>query len=296
LQRILASHAAVATTSEPWLLLPLLYAPYNRKVYAEYGHSEYVKAFQDFCARLPSGRSDYLKAVKLYAEHLYGCVAGESATYFVDKTPRYNLIVREIIETFPQAKFIFLWRNPLGVAASMMETWSAGKWNLYQFRSDLYKGLANLVDAFNSRDEIALGVRYEDIVREPELAVRKILAYLDLPFDSQLAREFNGVKLEGRMGDPTGVEAYSAISMEPLDKWTDTIRNPMRKAWALRYIKWIGERRLSDMGYSMSEIVRELRHTPTSMRHLGSDLIRMSFGPGREIIKPLWLSVCGPRR
>lgn len=37
-QRMLAAHPAVATVTEPWILLPFLYARKEEGVYAEYRH------------------------------------------------------------------------------------------------------------------------------------------------------------------------------------------------------------------------------------------------------------------
>ena len=48
-QRIIASHAEIATTAEPWLLLPCLYALRHGGVYAEYSQATAVKAIRDFC-------------------------------------------------------------------------------------------------------------------------------------------------------------------------------------------------------------------------------------------------------
>jgi hypothetical protein len=63
-QRILASHTEVATTSEPWLLLPYLYTLRDHGVYAEYSHSTMVTAIRELCSSFPSGEKDYLDEVR----------------------------------------------------------------------------------------------------------------------------------------------------------------------------------------------------------------------------------------
>ena len=42
---------------------------------------------------------------------------------FVDKTPRYYLIIDFIASLFPEAKIIFLTRNPFDIAVSYRNTW-----------------------------------------------------------------------------------------------------------------------------------------------------------------------------
>lgn len=295
LQRILGAHPAISTMSEPWLLLPLLSAPRNYAMYAEYDHREYVKAMEDFCARLPGGRDDYRRAVRTFALQLYGRACSGSAVYFLDKTPRYHLIAKEILEVFPEGKFIFLWRNPLAVSASMMQTWSGGRWNLYRFKLDLYQGLANLVDVYRDDSGKSCSIRYEDLIAEPETQIRKLLAYLDLPYDPAMVGSFNDVGLEGRMGDPTGVRSYDSVTRAPLEKWLGIMNNPLRRSWARRYLAWIGEARLATMGYSMSEIMRALDGAPRSLRFLGSDLVLMSVGPVRQALQPLLPMAGRPR-
>ena len=52
-QRVLASHAEIATVSEPWLLLPLLYSIREHGIRAEYWHQTAAQAIADFIEELP---------------------------------------------------------------------------------------------------------------------------------------------------------------------------------------------------------------------------------------------------
>jgi len=287
LQRILAAHSAIATASEPWLLLPLLDSQFGSHSPVDFGRDQYVQARKDFCALLPDGQQDYREAVRRFVLYLYSRASGPSSRYFIDKTPRYHRIASEIADTFPDGKFIFLWRHPLAIAASMMETWSAGKWNLYRFEQDLNCGLANLVSLYRRREGSVLAVRYEDLLANPEVEVLRILRYLDLPFERQMVEKFGTVALRGQLGDPTGVKAYSSISTEPMDKWYTMMGNPLRRAWARRYIESLEESDLAAMGYSRGEMLREISGMPASTRHFASDLVRMSIGRLWPVLGPL---------
>ena len=57
-QRILAAHGGIATTSEPWILLPYLYTLRDNGIYAEYNHRSLISAIEDFYEMLPGGRED----------------------------------------------------------------------------------------------------------------------------------------------------------------------------------------------------------------------------------------------
>ena len=56
---------------------------------------------------------------------------GPDTRCFVDKSPPYHLIAQQIISTFPDARFVFLWRNPLSVLASIVDTLADGRWDTY---------------------------------------------------------------------------------------------------------------------------------------------------------------------
>ena len=88
--------------------------------------------------------------------------------YFLDKTPRYALAVGELFRAFPDARFVFLWRHPLAMVASILETWGLGRWNLHYFKADVFDGVARLVAASRAHGERCVALRYEDLVREPE--------------------------------------------------------------------------------------------------------------------------------
>jgi hypothetical protein len=276
-QRLLASHDAVATSSEPWLLLPYLYTLREQGCYSEYGHYLMVSGVKDFCAELPGGEADYREVIARLALDLYTKAGGGDATHFVDKTPRYHLIVDDIMALFPEGRFIFLWRNPLAVIASIVETFGKGRWILYVLKVDLFDGVHRLVEACRRYDERAVNVRYEALVTDPEAEAGRLFAYLGLDFDAELLQRVGQFRLKGRLGDSAG-QSYRDISREPLEKWKQVLANPLRKWWCRRYLRWIGKERLAVMGYDLDELLGELAAVPASGRHLLSDLLHLFFG------------------
>lgn len=287
-QRVLAAHPLVSSAAEPWILLPLVYATRQSGVYSEYGHRLSATALEDYAAGLPGGRPAFDRELRRLALQLYGMRSAPGARFFVDKTPRYHLILDEIFGLFPDAKFIFLWRNPLAVVASMMETWAGGRWNLHEYEVDLYRGVENLVSAYTSRRAQACSVRFEDLVTAPASGWARVFSHLGIEFDTALLDEFAGVPLAGRMGDPTGRLAYRGLSAEPIDKWKATLGNPLRKAWCRRYLRWIGAERLAVMGYDLAELLDALDAAPASGRFLLSDVPNMAWAAAARWIEP-WI-------
>ncbi len=270
-QRILAKHPEISTVTEPCILLPYIYSLKDRGVYAEYGHKITAWGVQDFCAALPNGQKDYLAEVRSLVERLYAKAADGHARYFVDKTPNYSFIANEIIQLFPDAKFIFLWRNPLAIVSSLITMWHGGRWSLYRYDAHLYEGLSRLVEAYEKHADHVHVLHYEKMLANPMTEWQRLFDYLDLPFEPGLIARYNEVRLEGRLGDHVG-QKYASLNQEPLEKWKNILANPMRKAWCFRYLRWIGPERLALMGYNMDDMVGELQNIGPSIRFAGSDL------------------------
>jgi hypothetical protein len=283
-QRIVAAHEGVATVSEPWLLLPHAYTFRRSGVDAEYPHAVMVDAIEDFCIELPGGADEYRRELHDYVLRLYEKAAGHGARYFLDKSP-YSLVVDEVMRLFPEGKFIFLWRNPLSIVASIMSTWEHVKWQPTLFSGELFVGLPRLVAAYQNHGERAHSVRFEDLVGGSERQWHRLMSYLGLEFDCDALERFSQVKLNGRMGDPTGAKAYTTLSTEPVQKWRGALANPLRREWCRRYLRFLGNERLALMGYDGAQILSELNSERACMNCLIPDLGRLIKDVAKEPIR-----------
>jgi hypothetical protein len=267
LQRILGTHSEISTAPEPWILLPLFHSVRSKGVYADYGHNSSVKAISDFIDQFPEGMNDYFASLRLFVLDLYE-KAAKGTPYFLDKTPRYTLISDEIIRIFPDAKFVFLFRNPLSVLASIITTWRS----THIFRIDLYAGLDGLIKGSKLAHEKACHVRYEDLIVNPDTVLQDLCASftsVDIPL--------------GRFGNPVSrdskAQKYSKITSEPLDKWKNVLcKNPLRKRLAQLYLDYVGEERLIYMGYDPKLISNQLGNLSTGYREIGSDGMNIMRG------------------
>jgi hypothetical protein len=272
-QRVIAAHDGVATTSEPWLLLPHVYSFKSRGILAEYPHPTLVEAIEDFAAELPGGEAEYRQELHDYVLRLYRRAAGPEAHWFLDKSP-YSGIVEEVIELFPEGRFVFLWRNPLAVAASNMDTWGE-PWKPTLFRQQLYVGLPRLIAAYRRHADRAHAVRFEDLTGGDEAAWQGLIEYLGIDFDPGALERFATVRLNGRMGDPTGVQRYAQLSTAPAAKWLGAFANPLRRAWCRRYLAYLGSERLATMGYDGRQLLAELERAPADNSELAADTGRL---------------------
>ena len=279
LQRLLCLHDEIDTRAEPWLALPLFFALKDSGVNSIYGHRVLSNAVNGFVDSLPDVRNDYYKCANRFLNDLYGCCSSESTLYFIDKTPRYHLVVDDILLAFPDAKIIFLWRNPLSIASSMIKTWGKNKWNLYMFYVDLYSGINSLANA-SSHHKNKIDVKYEDLIRSPETEMKRIMKYLGLEYDAGLVdklKDARTIDAPGR-GDPTGQYKYKGVSTKSAESWKTVMSHAYRKVWAKKYLNWIGSERLEVMGYDLNVLQAELQECPTHYRYLLSDIARSVYG------------------
>lgn len=286
LQRMLAAHSRISTSPEPWILLPHLYSTRGSGVFTEYGHHTAVSAIDDFCRRLPWGHQAYRREIREMALRLYTRAGGPEARYFLDKTPRYSLVADEVFDLFPDAAFVVLWRNPLAVLASILDSWLHGRWEPYLHKVDLFEGLERLLDACERNRARVVSLRYEDLVTDPAVQTARLLDHLDLAWEPDVVHGVPPNVVRGAMGDQTGVREYRQVSRESLTKWPVMLTSPVRKAWCRRWLRWIGPRRLALMGYDLEELVRAVDETPLRLRSLGPDLALTAKGTLWSVAEP----------
>lgn len=135
---------------------------------------------------------------------------------FLEKTPKNALRLPFLRELFPDARFVFLWRDPRENIASIIEAWRSGRWKTYNGLAG-FDGPWSLLlppgwQAMNGQplERIAafqwettnrillddLGalprdrwhcLRYDELLGDPRAAVARIAAFADLELDAALA-------------------------------------------------------------------------------------------------------------
>ena len=272
LQRLLATHPQIQTIGEPWLAIPFVYALREKGVSSEYIHVSMAQGFGEFVSKLPAGRDDYFREVRATLERLQQKISTPGKSYFLDKTPRYHLILDELAQIFPDAKFIVLWRNPLAVVASILNTWQKGRFDLRYYEQDLFRGPLNILSFVENRTVAICELRYEELVARPEEMVRRATDFLELaPLASVALPEKDPLK-EAKLGDKTGIQKFQSVSAASVEEWRFAFDSVVRKFWVRRYLEFLGHERLTKMGYSTNELLAVLETVENSSERLASDL------------------------
>ena len=118
--------------------------------------------------------------------------------HFLSKNPSFTPRVDALYSTFPDAKFIFLVRNPLDLLPSKL-AWFSLAWHYfgdplekYPFRDDIVRMAKHWYTYPMNRFAQADGksfiiIKYDDLVNDPEGIVRRIYEHFDFPMTQKYA-------------------------------------------------------------------------------------------------------------
>jgi hypothetical protein len=268
LQRILAGHPDIQTSAETWLMLHPVYGLRKKGIEAEYNARWAATGVTEFLDNYADGRQTYVDGLRSFAGTIYGRVLEKHGKkLFLDKTPRYTMIIDELIELFPEAKYVLLIRNPLAILKSELHTYVGSDWQiLSEFAPDLVAAPQRLVDARRSLGKAAFELKYEDLVAQPENIVRELCGFLGASFNEGMLDYSDTPAPVGRMNDPVGIHRHTRPSTESLDKWKELGSDAQLCAFALSYLDTLGSTVVSELGYDPAELRREIENTPVDKR------------------------------
>ena len=164
--------------------------------------------------------------------------AAGSDVRLLEKTPKNVLRIPFFDRLFPDARFIFLWRDPRETLSSIIEAWRSGRWKTYGALAGFDRAWSLLLppgwQAMNGRplEEIAAfqwsvsntlalqdlaeldparwtSVRYADFVARPEAQVRRLCEFAGIEPDARLLT---------RVRHPLPMSRFTQTPPAP-DKW-----------------------------------------------------------------------------
>jgi len=234
-EQILASHPSVEGTSE----LPSI--PILIQQIIEQGWRAGRRAYPELtgalgAAELEALGRNYLEAAALHRK--------SERPHFIDKLPNNWLNVGFIHLILPEAKIVDVRRNPLSCCFSnFKQHFAKGQAFSYDLADvgAYYRDYVELMDHF---DRVLPGkvhrLIYENLVERPEEEVRRLLAYLDLPYDGATLR-FHENRRTVRTASSEQVRR--PINREGLDRWRayEPWLGPLKAALGPALTEWRGK-------------------------------------------------------
>jgi hypothetical protein len=196
------------------------------RVYGRYGHLSYKPNFIEFIeATFMSDIFQLLGADKdeLYAlwptsyEEVFRVLmdhyaARQHARYWLDKTPEHTLLIDQIANIYPDAKFIAIIRDAEAVMASTVGRYDEDKLRhkkrLLVATTMSWLHSNKTIRSFAERSDRIFVTRYETLKARPEETYREICTFLGIAFDPAMLRQSYNPNTTFR----AGVERSSVLS------------------------------------------------------------------------------------
>lgn len=248
-QKMLGSHSLVHTQAEPWVLLHPLHSLRHDNLSATYNHKVNVRGTREFAASLPGGEETYWRELGDAYLRMYSSVLrAESKSIFLDKTPRYYLVARDLPRLFPDCRIICLIRNPLAVLNSIISTWAREKlFTLCRYRQDLLEAPGLIADLIAAGGAHTICIRYEDLVADPEAGMKSLCLELGVNYEPAMLGYARDRVF--KMGDRKSVDRLTGPDLSLIDGWIAALADP--QIWRLQseYFAVLGMDVFASLGY-----------------------------------------------
>ncbi len=107
------------------------------------------------------------------------------------KSPNYYDAMAQLAQDFPDARFVVIFRNPADICRSIVRAGRKASWFSrpgMSLRAVLgYREMKQQTDLLGKMGARLHTLQYEELVREPEQELRKICAFLEIPYDERMA-------------------------------------------------------------------------------------------------------------
>lgn len=256
LMRMLSSHSAIYSRAEPHLLTPLAHLGFYDTVdQAPFDHLQAQQSVREFVAELPRGEDDYLDACRAYTDVLYGrmlAARGKGKPLFLDKTPANALVLPFIAKLYPRARYVVLTRHPAAIWSSYANSFFDGDYvAARKFNPVLNRYVPAMARFLRDRPVPMVHVAYENLVQRPEEEMRRVFAFLELPFEAGVI-DYGKHEHESKgLGDPLGVKQHSRPVTDSVEKWAHELAaDPAKLAIVRDMVARIDDADLEIWGFS----------------------------------------------
>ncbi len=264
LARMLGAHTEIHAPAEPHLLTPLAHiGVYGRVDAAPYDPIITEEAMRALLTDLPGGEDTYLVALRRYTDAIYEALLEPTdCRFLLDKTPAYALVLDFAARLYPRSRYVVLTRNPLAIWCSYVESFFDGDFEVAHAHNPVLERYVPAIARFLRESSVPIHhVRYEDLVQDPELHLRRIAEFGGFDFQPGMVDYGEaGPQATGRgLGDPVTVAREKRPTTSSLARWTqDLAGRPEAVANCARILDGLADPDLETWGFRRSDLEAEL--------------------------------------
>lgn len=272
LARMLGAHSRVTAPAELHLLTPLAHLGFHERVdAAPYDPVITQRGLREMVRSLPNGEADYLAALRACTDSIYAkLLEPTGCDVLLEKTPAYALVLDFLARLYPRAHYVVLTRNPLAVWSSVVQSFFDGD---HEEAHRVSPGLERYVPAIarflRERPVPIHPLRYEDLVSEPDAAVRALCDFAGLTFEPGMvdygAAPDGSAEVAKGLGDPISVAKETRPTTRSIARWAeDMAGDPAKLEQAGRILSRLSDDDLAIWGYDRADLAAELARIPTA--------------------------------
>lgn len=197
--------------------------------------------------------------VTLYQALLHEHTAAAGKSVSCEQTPRYLFLLEKLLECYPNARAVHIYRDPRAVMLSQKNRWrraglSTGpkrsvlwtltSWSNYHpiVTSSLWRASMNKAKVLNTHPRLTQ-IKFEDLLLDSENILLDLCAFMDLPFEPAML----DVPVEGS-STREDIQLQRGIDRSRVDTW----RQGGLKPSELEICEKIAGQEMKDLGYELS--------------------------------------------
>jgi tetratricopeptide (TPR) repeat protein len=216
LEYVVDSHPGVVSADETMVYHNVAYYPLGKHMSP---NTEFVSMLDWLSPReMRQIRSDYFRGIESYLGEPIG------NRLLLDKNPANTFDIPSVLRIFPDMKFLMALRDPRDVCLScFMQAVSilpdTSSWLTLEGTITHYTYIMGLWAAWKPYvGDMALEVRYEDMVENQEATSRRVLEFLGLPWDDKVLK-FHEHAQTKIVRSPTFAEVGKPIYKSSVSRW-----------------------------------------------------------------------------
>jgi tetratricopeptide (TPR) repeat protein len=221
LEQMLDAHPDIVSAEETHILHDEAYLPLSRG----FPQSASVLEVLDSApaSRLRQSREDYFRFTELFTGRTI------ADKLLIDKNPALNVLIPAVVRIFPEAGFLVAIRDPRDVCLScFMQPLALNPVSsAYLTLEGTVKQYASVMGFWRSilsrLPNRWIEVRYEDLVRDPEGAARRVLEFLGEPWDETVLR-FHEHARTRPVRSPSYADVVNPLYQRAVGRWRNYSR------------------------------------------------------------------------
>ncbi|MCA9914544.1 MAG: sulfotransferase, partial [Anaerolineae bacterium] len=150
----------------------------------------------------------------------------EQVIAWVEKTPTNEFLIDEILERYPQARFLHILRDPRSIIAAMQTMDSQRErqlFNLEQTCRDMARSFQVALSQRQTHPERYYVLKYEDTILHPQRMMQQVATFLSIEYHDSLIAPTVGSKPMVANSAWAETRTAGVLHNKSLDRWKETL-------------------------------------------------------------------------